>query len=208
MAAENRQLHPEAECCLWPVGACEQDIRNLRPPSPSQCLATMTPSASCSRLCGSGAPQRPRPRPLATCCAPSSVRPLPGAAPSSLAPACGPTACGPCVRFCIHPAILPRPVKSALPGVSLHLPAPRRSRAVSVDVTRAFDHVSIPLLLSLVEPLLGHEQYTVLKYSEVCWECCAEVQRGVLGGRRAASAAPAGRSRRSSTPVPAWPEGG
>ena len=39
--------------------------------------------------------------------------------------------------------------------------------AVSVDITRAFDHVDIPLLLSLVEPLLRHEQYLVLKYSEV-----------------------------------------
>lgn len=36
-----------------------------------------------------------------------------------------------------------------------------------MDVTRAFDNVSIPLLLSLVEPLLRHEQYIVLKYSEV-----------------------------------------
>ena len=39
---------------------------------------------------------------------------------------------------------------------------------MSVDVTRAFDSVSIPLLLSLVEPLLRHDSYLVLKYSEVC----------------------------------------
>ncbi len=49
----------------------------------------------------------------------------------------------------------------------------RRSCAVSVDITRAFDHVSVPLLLSLVEPLLQHEQYAVLKYSEVGGRCHA-----------------------------------
>ncbi|PSC73504.1 telomerase reverse transcriptase [Micractinium conductrix] len=42
-----------------------------------------------------------------------------------------------------------------------------RPLIVSVDVTRAFDSVSIPLLLSLVEPLLRHDSYLVLKYSEV-----------------------------------------
>jgi len=56
---------------------------------------------------------------------------------------------------------------------------------VSVDVTRAFDNVDIPLLLSLVAPLLQHEQYIVLKYSEVGWgpgravrvtNCCVGLQ--------------------------------
>lgn len=71
-------------------------------------------------------------------------------------------------------------------------PAP----AVSVDVSRAFDHVGIPLLLSLVEPLLRHEQYLVLKYCEVRgqgtagWYCMA-VPLGrctaALAGGRAAS---------------------
>ncbi|KAL4423217.1 hypothetical protein ABPG77_000009 [Micractinium sp. CCAP 211/92] len=42
-----------------------------------------------------------------------------------------------------------------------------RPLIASVDITRAFDHVSVPLLLSLVEPLLQREQYAVLKYSEV-----------------------------------------
>ena len=39
--------------------------------------------------------------------------------------------------------------------------------AVSVDVTRAFDHVSLPLLLGLVEPLLRAPHYLVVKYCEV-----------------------------------------
>lgn len=38
---------------------------------------------------------------------------------------------------------------------------------VSVDVTRAFDHVSLPLLLGLVEPLLRAPHYLVVKYCEV-----------------------------------------
>jgi telomerase reverse transcriptase len=38
---------------------------------------------------------------------------------------------------------------------------------VSLDVTRAFDHVDIRTLLSLVEPLLQSEHYLVLKYTEV-----------------------------------------
>lgn len=38
---------------------------------------------------------------------------------------------------------------------------------VSVDVTRAFDHIDIAALLALVEPLLRHEEYLVLKYTEV-----------------------------------------
>lgn len=38
---------------------------------------------------------------------------------------------------------------------------------MSADVSRAFDGVDIPLLLGLVEPLLRHEQYLVLKYWEV-----------------------------------------
>lgn len=49
-------------------------------------------------------------------------------------------------------------------NVPWHFPSPP---AVSVDVTRAFDCVDIPLLLSLVEPLLQHEAYIVLKYQEV-----------------------------------------
>jgi telomerase reverse transcriptase len=38
---------------------------------------------------------------------------------------------------------------------------------VSADVTRAFDHVDIPSLLALAEPLLRSEQYLVLRYHEV-----------------------------------------
>lgn len=38
---------------------------------------------------------------------------------------------------------------------------------MAVDVTRAFDNVDIPLLLSLVEPLLRNDAYIVLKYQEV-----------------------------------------
>jgi hypothetical protein len=37
---------------------------------------------------------------------------------------------------------------------------------VSVEVTRAFDHVDIGLLLGLVEPLLRHQAYLVVKYNE------------------------------------------
>lgn len=54
--------------------------------------------------------------------------------------------------------------RSLLPA-SLHPPPP--PGAVSADVSRAFDGVDIPLLLGLVEPLLRHEQYLVLKYWEV-----------------------------------------
>jgi telomerase reverse transcriptase len=38
---------------------------------------------------------------------------------------------------------------------------------VGVDVTRAFDHVDIPLLLQIVEPLFKEECYTILKYAEL-----------------------------------------
>lgn len=56
-----------------------------------------------------------------------------------------------------------RNAPSLPPTTSTSVPPP----AVSVDVTRAFDCVDIPLLLSLVEPLLQHEAYIVLKYQEV-----------------------------------------
>ena len=49
---------------------------------------------------------------------------------------------------------------------------------MSVDVSRAFDHVDIPLLLSLAEPLLQAESYLVLKYREAgdgCWAATAPV---------------------------------
>jgi hypothetical protein len=66
---------------------------------------------------------------------------------------------------------------------------------VSVDITRAFDHVDIPLLLSLVEPLLRHEQYLVLKYSEVrdrgdgiCRKCCGCPTAGAGNERHAGAA--------------------
>ncbi|GAB4814869.1 hypothetical protein N2152v2_001915 [Parachlorella kessleri] len=42
-----------------------------------------------------------------------------------------------------------------------------RPYLVSVDVTRAFDHVDIGLLLGLVEPLLRHQEYLIVKYTEV-----------------------------------------
>lgn len=54
----------------------------------------------------------------------------------------------------------------ALAPLSICRP-PSLLHAVSVDVTRAFDNVDIPLLLSLVEPLLRNDAYIVLKYQEV-----------------------------------------
>ncbi|KAL4860163.1 Telomerase reverse transcriptase [Chlorella vulgaris] len=60
---------------------------------------------------------------------------------------------------------------------------------VSVDVSRAFDSVDIQLLLSLVEPLLRHEQYLVLKY----WEVVPSLgQAKVIPRRLAAAAQPEG----------------
>lgn len=57
------------------------------------------------------------------------------------------------------------------PGRGTSIPQPY---LVSVDVTRAFDNVDIPLLLGLVQPLLRHEEYLVLKYTEAsCCACCA-----------------------------------
>lgn len=38
---------------------------------------------------------------------------------------------------------------------------------VSVDVSRAFDHVDVSILLDIVTPLLQSEQYMILKYSEI-----------------------------------------
>jgi len=52
---------------------------------------------------------------------------------------------------------------------------PFHSSAVSVDVTRAFDNVDIPLLLSIVEPLLRNESYIVLKYQEVRLFCITDL---------------------------------
>lgn len=67
--------------------------------------------------------------------------------------------------------------------------------AVSVDVTRAFDHVDIPLLLSLAEPLLQQEQYLVLKYSEVQLLYCTVLHgnRVIPHAARAAVAPPRSR---------------
>jgi telomerase reverse transcriptase len=49
--------------------------------------------------------------------------------------------------------------KSPLPTLPIYF--------VGVDVTRAFDHVDIPLLLQIVEPLFKEECYTILKYTEL-----------------------------------------
>ncbi len=54
---------------------------------------------------------------------------------------------------------------------------------VSVDVSRAFDSVDIQLLLSLVEPLLRHEQYLVLKYWEVL-RCCSSCRHCTVAGKQ------------------------
>jgi telomerase reverse transcriptase len=61
----------------------------------------------------------------------------------------------------------PSPETGTLGGApSLQTPA-IQPYIVSVDVSRAFDHVDIPTLLALVEPLLRCDHYLVLRYQEV-----------------------------------------
>ena len=38
---------------------------------------------------------------------------------------------------------------------------------MAVDVMRAFDGIDIDLMLAIVEPLLQHAEYLVMKYAEV-----------------------------------------
>jgi hypothetical protein len=52
-------------------------------------------------------------------------------------------------------------------GSTAAAPAAQHAYVVSVDVSRAFDHVDLPTLLRLVEPLLTHDRYLVYKYAEV-----------------------------------------
>ena len=67
----------------------------------------------------------------------------------------------PLACLCAACSLSPPPHPSHLPSFSWG------TSPVSVDAARAFDHVGVPLLLRLVEPLLQHEQYVVMKYSEV-----------------------------------------
>lgn len=45
--------------------------------------------------------------------------------------------------------------------------SPQKPYIVSVDVSRAFDHVDVSILIDIVTPLLQSEQYMILKYSEI-----------------------------------------
>jgi telomerase reverse transcriptase len=58
--------------------------------------------------------------------------------------------------------VQPSPSKPALPP-----PSPLMPYIVSVDVSRAFDHVDVTTLLDLVTQLLLSEKYLVVKYSEI-----------------------------------------
>jgi hypothetical protein len=76
-----------------------------------------------------------------------------------------------------------------------------------VDVSRAFDSVDIQLLLSLVEPLLRHEQYLVLKYWEVLryFIICTAAQQAGLTCRRSADMCAAGMEMTQHTQDPSLP---